>query len=140
MLTLAAGGGAMFPSLSAGQWYRITVIQWQKAYSPSATIVNYTIYRATAVSGDTLTIAGPIEGTTDRNNALGDVVEVRVTAGTIGDLQGAVGALEAAAITTTFSRVRFRAHLDLAGDPERRHGRVGQHGGGVPGGGKPDVR
>lgn len=100
VLTLAAGGGAMFPSLSAGQWYRITVIQRQWAYSPSATLVNYTIYKATAVSGDTLTIAGPIEGTTDRNYAPGDVVEVRVTAGTIGDLQGAVGALEAAAVTT----------------------------------------
>jgi hypothetical protein len=62
--------------------------------------VNDTIYKAAAVPGDTLTIAGPIEGTTDRNDAPGDVVEVRVTAGTSGDLQGAVGALEAAAITT----------------------------------------
>ena len=41
LLARAAGGGAMFSSLSAGQWYRITVMQWQRAYSPSATPVNY---------------------------------------------------------------------------------------------------
>jgi hypothetical protein len=44
----------------------------------------------TGISGDILTIAGAIEGTTDRNYAIGDVVRFNATAGTVADLNDRV--------------------------------------------------
>lgn len=97
VLALASGGGSKFPALAPGSWYRVTVVEALYAYSPLATKNNYTIFDVTAVSGDVLALGGPLEGTTDRPYAAGDVVEVRVTAGTIGDLQAATNALETTA-------------------------------------------
>lgn len=99
-LVLATGGGAKFPTLTGGQYYRVTVCQVAFAYSPTATTANYTIYKATGKSTDTLTGLSVIStgldapGNTDRNYAVGDIVEVRVTAGTLGDIQVAVNTLE----------------------------------------------
>ena len=93
-LILATGGGALFPTLSGGQFYRVTVCQVAFAYSPTASTSNYTIYKATGKSTDTLTGLSVLEGTTDRNYAAGDIVEVRVTAGTLIDIQTAVNTLE----------------------------------------------
>jgi hypothetical protein len=95
-LTLAAGGGSKFPALTGSNYYRITVIQVAFAYSPTATTSNYTIYKVTGVSGDTLTLSStPLEGTSDRAYSPGDIVEIRVTSGTLSDIQGAINTLEA---------------------------------------------
>jgi len=52
-----------------------------------------TIFSVTARSTDTLTVS-VIEGTSDRTYGVGDIVEVRETAGTISDLNTAVNAAE----------------------------------------------
>lgn len=93
-LALVAGDGAKFPTLTAGQWLRVTVIRRAVAYSPVATSSDYTIFKVTGKSGDHLTIDSAIEGTTDRNYAADDVVECRLTGFHLADLQGATNALE----------------------------------------------
>lgn len=93
-LTLATGQGAQFPALAGSQFYRLTVVQQAHAYDPLSTPANLTIFKATGRSGDVFTGLVPIEGTTDRNYVGGDVVDVRVTAGVVTDLQGAINALE----------------------------------------------
>lgn len=90
VLTLAAGQGANFPAINGGQFYRITVIQAAFAYSPAASLSNLTIFRASTLAVDTFTGVLAIEGTTDRNYASGDSVDVRVTAGTISDIQNQI--------------------------------------------------
>ena len=75
-LTLAAGAGSNFPSLSAGDWFPITVVQ---AADPS----QFEIMRVTARSGDLLTVVRAQEGTTAKAFAAGDVAEMRLTAGTL---------------------------------------------------------
>jgi hypothetical protein len=45
------------------------------------------------VSGDNLTITGPLEGTADRDYAVGDWVDLRVTAGYVNDLNAAVNGI-----------------------------------------------
>jgi hypothetical protein len=89
-LTLAPGGGSAFPSLSAGQYLRVTVIQAAFARVPSASPSTFTIFKVTAVAGDVLTIGGTFEGTLDRSYTAGDVVEMRLTAGLIEEIQAAV--------------------------------------------------
>jgi hypothetical protein len=93
-LTLAAGQGAQFPALSGLPFYRLTVIQQAHAYDPLALPSQFTIYKATGRSGDTFTGLSAIEGTTDRAYVGGDVVDVRVTAGTVSDVQVAINNLE----------------------------------------------
>lgn len=85
-LTLTSGGGGIFPALVAPNYYRVTVIQSGSAYLPSAGSGVYTIFKVTAVTGDVLTIAGTLDGTTDRNYVAGDVVEMRAVAGTFTDI------------------------------------------------------
>jgi hypothetical protein len=92
--TVASGGsqlGSAFP-------IRITVIQ-QSTYGQGASEVS-TIYGVTGVSGNTISISGPLEGTVDRNFTIGDYLEARITAGYITDLNAAVGTLQ----TTTLTR------------------------------------
>jgi hypothetical protein len=55
-----------------------------------------TIFRATGLTGDTLTGCTAIEGTTDRAYAIGSAVRFNLTAGAINDIGSAVNALEAA--------------------------------------------
>lgn len=86
-LALAAGQGALYPALTGDQFYRITVVRAAYAYSPSATTSNLTIFRASSLVADTFGTVLAIEGTTDRNYAAGDAVDIRVTAGTISDIQ-----------------------------------------------------
>lgn len=93
-LVLQTGDGAKFPTLSGSQFYRLTVVQQAVAYSGTATSTNLTIFKATSRTGDTFSGVTVIEGTTDRNYVSGDVVDVRVTSGTIGDIQTAVNTLE----------------------------------------------
>jgi spore coat polysaccharide biosynthesis protein SpsF (cytidylyltransferase family) len=90
-LTLVPGGGSAFPALSAGQFARVTVIRAAFAQVPSAGSDTYTVFKVTGVAGDVLTIGGTLEGTLDRGYTAGDIVEMRITAGTIDDVQVALG-------------------------------------------------
>jgi len=94
VLALAAGQGALYPVLTGNQTYRLTVITAALAYSPTVTSANLTIFKATSLTTDTFHGVVAIEGTTDRNYFSGDVVDIRVTAGTISDIQVAVNTLE----------------------------------------------
>ena len=86
-MLLILNGGTFFPALGVGEFYKVTVIQSAFAYVPSAPISTYTIFKVIAVSGDTLTIDSVLEGTVDRNYSYLDVVEIRVTAGTLNKIQ-----------------------------------------------------
>jgi hypothetical protein len=50
------------------------------------------------VSGNVLTLTGPLEGTIDRNYSVGDYVEARFTAGYVTDLNNAVNSLQTSAL------------------------------------------
>jgi hypothetical protein len=69
---------------------RITVVT-ATTYGTSAELL--TIFGVTDVTGDTLTITGPIEGTLDRNYAAGDYADLRVTAGYVNDLNVAMNSI-----------------------------------------------
>lgn len=94
VLNLTTGQGSLFPSLTSNQFYRLTVVQQAVAYSATANISNLTIYKATGLTGDQFTGILAIEGTTDRNYVSGDTVDVRVTAGSLSDVQSAINTLE----------------------------------------------
>jgi hypothetical protein len=70
-LTLSSGQGARFPSLGAGDYFYVTLID---------TSNNLEIAKCTARSSDVLTITRGQEGTTARAYSVGDRVELRVTA------------------------------------------------------------
>lgn len=100
-LTLTYLGGSFFsanPFLGspppAGYFYRVTVTQARYAGVANPPTSAYTVYKATGVTGDTLTIAGAIENTTDRSYAAGDLVEVRMTAGTLVDIYSQINWIE----------------------------------------------
>jgi len=63
-------GGAIFPSLSAGEWHPLTII------APDG---SYEIVRATARSGNTITIERGREGTSAMAFPAGAAVELRLT-------------------------------------------------------------
>lgn len=75
-LTLEAGHGSRFPVLGSGDWFPITVV---RASDPS----QFEIMRCTGRSGDTLTVERAQEGTSALAFDPGDVVELRLTAGTL---------------------------------------------------------
>jgi hypothetical protein len=94
-----AGSGSL--QLQAGQGARITgpfparaTVVTQATYGLGAAEVA-TIFGVTAVAGDVVTVAGAIDGTTDRNFGVGDYFEMRASAGYIGDLNTSVTALNA---------------------------------------------
>lgn len=70
-LTLSSGQGARFPSLGAGDYFYVTLID---------TSNNLEIAKCTARSSDVLTITRGQEGTTARSYSVGDRVELRITA------------------------------------------------------------
>ena len=79
---------------------------------------DFTIFKVDGVAGDTLPLAGTLEGTVDHNYVVGDVVEMRMTAGYIGALQAAVNGLEVGggggAVSSVFTRTG--AVVAAAGD------------------------
>lgn len=96
-MTLATGGGAFFPALTGSNYYRVTVIKSASATTQALSDTSkYTIYKAVlaASPADTLTIQGVLDGTTDRDYAVGDVVQARVSSGTLIDVHTAVNNLE----------------------------------------------
>lgn len=75
-LTLSSGQGARFPSLSSGDYFYATLID---------TSNNLEVVKCTARSSDVLTITRGQESTTARAFAVGDRVELRVTAAGLND-------------------------------------------------------
>lgn len=84
-MTVASGGGAKFPTPAVAMDFFDVVIEEANpadALNPAREIV-----RCAARSGDSLTsLTRGLEGTTDRAWAAGDKVELRITAGELGDL------------------------------------------------------
>lgn len=70
-ITLSSGQGARFPSLSTGEYFYATLID---------TSNNLEVIKVTARSSDVLTATRAQESTTARAFAIGDRVELRVTA------------------------------------------------------------
>ena len=78
-INVAVGEGAHFPSASvaSGNYFYATIID---------TSNNLEVVKVTDRSNDTLTVARGQDGTTARSFALGDRIELRVTAALLGDL------------------------------------------------------
>ena len=70
-ITVASGHGARFPSLSSGEYFYATLIDSSN---------NLEIVKCTARSSDVLTVTRAQENTTARAYAIGDRIELRVTA------------------------------------------------------------
>ncbi|MAH14047.1 MAG: hypothetical protein CMO33_09965 [Verrucomicrobia bacterium] len=73
-ITLASGQGARFPTLSSGDYFFATLID---------TSNNLEIVKVTARSSDVLTATRAQDNTTARAFAIGDRIELRITAGTL---------------------------------------------------------
>jgi hypothetical protein len=86
-LVLTAGQGAQFGSTFP---FRVTVVT---AGTYGTTAETLTIFSVTGRSTDTLTVS-VVEGSTDRNYAAGDVVEMRWTAGEANLISTAINAIE----------------------------------------------
>ncbi len=80
-ITVASGHGSRFPSLSSGEYFYATLIDASN---------NLEIVKVTARSSDVLTVTRAQEGTTARAYAIGDRVELRVTAQGLADLIASV--------------------------------------------------
>jgi hypothetical protein len=76
-ITLQTGQGANFPSLGAGDYFYATLID---------TSNNLEIVKVTARTGDVLTVVRAQEGTSARSYAVGDRIELRLTAQNILDM------------------------------------------------------
>ncbi len=75
-ITVASGHGARFPSLSSGEYFYATLIDASN---------NLEIVKVTGRSSDVLTATRAQESTTARAYAIGDRIELRVTAAGIAD-------------------------------------------------------
>jgi len=93
-LVLDAGTGVKFGSTFP---LTVTVIRASTYGTPDEFSV---IFNATARSGDTLTISGAIEGTTDHDFVVDDRVDVRWTDGLAKTIETAVNALETTSVST----------------------------------------
>ena len=78
-ITLATGKGALFPSPTGGDFFLVTLVGYT-----GATETSWEIVKCTARTGDVLTVVRAQEGTTAVAWAVGTVLELRVTAGTLG--------------------------------------------------------
>jgi hypothetical protein len=83
-ITLATGQGARFGSLAAETPMRVSV--WRPDADPAVFPEFVTMLRATGVSGDVLTVAGPVDDHADAAVLAGDLVFNGVTAGDIDDV------------------------------------------------------
>ena len=90
VMTLGAGQGALFPTVVAPNYFKVTVQQ-------SATME---IVKCTARTGDTLTVLRAQEGTTAQNFTTGAAVSHLITAGTFDDLRAEIIASALASATT----------------------------------------
>ena len=74
-LVVNGGSGSLFPAPTGGNYFMITLI--------SSGSGNMEIVQCTARSGDTFTIVRAQEGTTAQSFAIGDSVQLRITAGSL---------------------------------------------------------
>jgi len=74
-LYVNGGSGSLFPSPTGGNYFMITLI--------NALTGNMEIVQCTARSGDVFTIVRAQEGTTAQSFAVGDAVQLRITAGSL---------------------------------------------------------
>lgn len=78
VLVLKAGEGDKFPSPTNGDFFLVTLFQKE-----GTTELNHEIVKCTSRVGDNLTVVRAQEGTTAKAFNSGDLVELRVTAGTL---------------------------------------------------------
>lgn len=97
-ITLASGHGARFPSLSSGEYFYATLIDASN---------NLEIVKCTARSSDVLTVTRAQEGTTARAYAIGDRIELRVTAQGLVDLADSVDLTTLSATNLTSGTVPY---------------------------------
>ena len=95
-----AGSGSLVVNSAVGlpaAPFRLTVV----TASSRGTGLNevLTVYGISVVSGNTLTIASVLEGTSDRNYSVGDYCEIRDDAGSITDLNNAALAVTPTVVT-----------------------------------------
>ena len=74
-LVVNGGSGSLFPAPTSGNYFMLTLI--------SQLTGNMEIVQCTARSGDTFTIVRAQEGTTAQSFAIGDSVQLRITAGSL---------------------------------------------------------
>ena len=74
-LVVNGGSGSLFPAPTGGNYFMLTLI--------SQLTGNMEIVQCTARSGDTFTIVRAQEGTTAQSFAIGDAVQLRITAGSL---------------------------------------------------------
>ena len=94
-LVLEAGTGVKFGTVFP---LTVTVIRAETYGTPDEFSV---VFNVTARTGDTLTISGAIEGTTDHDFVVEDRVDVRWTDGLAKAVEGAVNALENTVVYTS---------------------------------------
>lgn len=77
-LSVTPGDGAKFPTLTAGDWFPLTIVKSDGTLE---------IVRTTARSSDTFTIVRAQEGTAASDFSAGDRVELRLTAGALPEIK-----------------------------------------------------
>lgn len=75
-ISLTPGSGALFPALSAGEWFPVTIVKADGTLE---------IVKATARSTDVLTVTRAQKNTTAIAFNAGDIVELRLTAGALAE-------------------------------------------------------
>jgi hypothetical protein len=84
-VNVASGEGALFPSLSAGEYFYAVLVD---------SSANREIVKCTARSVDALTIARAQDNTTARAFSQGDKIELRVTAVCLEEIQSLIASIE----------------------------------------------
>ena len=77
-LTLTTGEGAAFPAPTGGDWFLVTLFEYDETGE-----INHEICKCTARTGDVLTISRAEDGTTARVWGASTPVELRVTKATL---------------------------------------------------------
>jgi hypothetical protein len=83
---VASGEGALFPSPSGGDYFRVTLTQ-------AGTESSWEILTCTSRSGDVLTVERAQEGTVAATWSVGSKVELRLTAGVLWPLESSVSGI-----------------------------------------------
>ncbi len=85
--TLTTGHGGLFPALSAGDWFPLTLVNSSGQFE---------IAHVTARSGDVLTLTRAQEGTTALSFPAGSRVELRLTAAAVATIQAEIAGVNSA--------------------------------------------